>query len=355
MRAGRILLLILMTVLPAGAARAGVIALPIAQAAVMQQIANDANHSTASSAAPPAQPTEDRGIMELVQGNRRVSLHDIFDPAFWVATIRELLVLALGLVPRVVAALIFLFIFWVLHRAARRVAVTSMDRAHLDASVRDMLASLLKWVILGFGLVIAFNQIGIQITALLAGVSIIGLAVGFAAQETLANFIAGAVIFWDKPFRVGDWIEVHDELARVMRITFRSTRLLNYDGQLIVMPNTLILSGKISNHSAHPMTRISVPIGIGYENSIDKARETLLGMLAGDGRIAADPKPSVVVTECAASSVNLVLRFWVTDISLQKPIFFEYLEKAKKSFDAAGINIPYPYRQILISRKRPEN
>src|SRR6266542_5756672 len=136
-----------------------------------------------------------------------------------------------------------------------------MTKANVDPSIRDMLSHLVKWTIMGFGIVIACNQIGIQIAALLTGVSIIGLAIGFAAQETLANFIAGIVIFWDKPFRVDDWIEMDGVFGQVQRVTFRSTRILNVDGEAIVFPNTHMLSGKLSNHSAHPLTRISVPIG----------------------------------------------------------------------------------------------
>src|SRR5207237_7371420 len=123
-------------------------------------------------------------------------------------------------------------------RAIRRFALGSMTRAKVDESIRDMLIALIRWTVMGFGIVIACNQLGIPIVAMLTGVSIIGLAVGFAAQETLANFIAGIVIFLDKPFRVGDWIEIENTFGQVRRVSFRSTRILNLDGEVIVLPNT---------------------------------------------------------------------------------------------------------------------
>src|SRR5207248_10041526 len=126
--------------------------------------------------------------------------------------------------PRVIVALLFIVFFWLIYRAVRRVVLGSMGKAAVDPSIRDMLAHLIKWSIMGFGIVIACNQIGIQIAALLTGVGIIGLAVGFAAQETLANFIAGIVIFWDKPFKIDDWVEVDGTFGRIQRVTFRSTR-----------------------------------------------------------------------------------------------------------------------------------
>ncbi len=224
-----------------------------------------------------------------------------------------------------------------------------MTKAHIDPSIRDMLGHLVKWSIMGFGVVIACNQIGVQIAALLTGVSIIGLAIGFAAQETLANFIAGVVIFWDKPFRVGDWVEIDGTFGQVQRVTFRSSRLLTLDGDTVVFPNTFMLSNRLANHSTHPLNRVNVCIGIAYKESIEAAREVLLGIVTKDVRIATDPAPTVVVDECAASSVNLKLRFWIEDESLAIRMRFEYLEKAKNALDAAGISIPFPHVQMVLA------
>jgi small conductance mechanosensitive channel len=216
-----------------------------------------------------------------------------------------------------------------------------------------MLGHLIKWTILGFGAVIACNQVGIQITALLTGVSLIGLAVGFAAQETLANFIAGIVIFWDAPFKVGDWVKVDDTLGKVQRITFRSTRMLNYDGEMIIFPNTQMLNQRVANHSALPANRLNIPIGIAYKESIDEARAVLLALTTHDPQVCKDPPPCVVVNECADSSVNLILRIWILDESDEETVFHEYMEKAKKALDAANIEIPFPHRQLLLEQAIP--
>ena len=156
-----------------------------------------------------------------------------------------------------------------------------------------MLGSLIKWSIMGFGLVIACNQVGIEIAALLTGVSIIGLAIGFAAQETLANFIAGVVIFWDKPFKVGDWIIIDGMFGRVLRVSFRSTRMLNLNGETIVLPNTYMLANRVANHSTHPVVRVEIPIGIAYKESIDKARTALLATVDGDSESAKTQPPAL--------------------------------------------------------------
>ena len=96
------------------------------------------------------------------------------------------------------------------------------------------------------------------------------------------------------------------------------------------------------------MIRVDIPIGIAYKESIDKARAALLATVDGDSRICKDPSPNVVVSQCADSSVNLVLWLWIHDESVEKSIFYEYLEKAKKALDAAHIEIPFPHVQLLL-------
>lgn len=287
-------------------------------------------------------------LFQLAEGKQTTSLHEMLKPDFWLDTIKELIIAALTFVPRLLVSLLFLVVFWLIYRACRRVLSGAMQRANVDPSIRDMLIMLTKWSIMGFGLVIACNQIGIPIVAMLTGVSILGLAVGFAAQETLANFIAGIVIFWDKPFKVNDWITVDSTYGAVQRITFRSCRILDTEGEVIIFPNTYMLANKVANHTTHPLSRITIPIGIAYRASIDAARATLLKTLEGDERVRKEPPPEVVVNKCAESSVDLLLRFWINDDRLERRMTYEYNEKVKKALDAAGIEIPFPHMQLVM-------
>jgi small conductance mechanosensitive channel len=277
-----------------------------------------------------------------------VTLDDMKDFQFWEDSVNKIVTGTVFFIPKLVAALILFGIFWLFYRLVRRLILGSMARAHVDNSIRDMLGALLRWSIMGFALVIACDQIGIQIAALLTGVSIIGLAIGFAAQETLANFIAGVVIFWDKPFKVGDWIVIDAMFGKVLRVSFRSTRMLNLNGETIVMPNTYMLANRVANHSTHPVIRVEIPISIAYKESIDNARTALLAMVHGDSRVCKDPAPAVVVSACADSSVNLLIHLWIHDESVEKSVFHEYLEKAKKALDEAHIEIPFPHMQLML-------
>lgn len=292
----------------------------------------------------------DTRISKLFRGEEKLSPREALEWQFWLGLMQDLVVAAIAFIPRLFVAIVFLLVFWLIYRAVRRLVIASMGKAAVDPSIRDMLSYMVKWTIMGFGIVIACNQIGVQIAALLTGVSIIGLAVGFAAQETLANFIAGVVIFWDKPFKIGDWLEIEGRLAQVQRVTFRSTRMTDLDGDVVILPNTAMLAQRLINKTTNPVTRISVPIGITYKESIDQARTVLLGTLKDDPRIVPTPEPEVVVRQCGASSVDLALYFWIREERYEDAMMWEYLEKAKKALDAAGIEIPFPHVQLLVQR-----
>ena len=289
-------------------------------------------------------------LKKVVSGEQVLTVDQLLRFGPWLQIATDLAITVLSFIPRLLVAVFLFFVFWLIYRGIRRVVVGGMNKAGVDPSIRDMLTSIIKWTILGFALVIAGNQVGIQIAALLTGVSIIGLAIGFAAQETLANFIAGVVIFWDKPFRIGDWIHVDGVLAQVKRVTFRSTRLTDLDGDAIIFPNTYMLQNKVVNKSTNPVTRVNIPIGIAYKESIDKARQVLLNTVQGDRRIVATPAPLVEVRQCGASSVDLMLHFWIIEESYEDAMVWEYLEKVKKALDDAGIEIPFPHVQLLIEK-----
>ena len=288
---------------------------------------------------------------KLFQGKKTLTPSEAVQLQFWLDALKDLVFTSLTFIPRLIVAFIFFAVFYGLYRAVRRVVLGSLSKAHIDPSVRDMLTAVMKWGIVGFGAIIACNQVGIQITGLLAGTAIIGLAIGFAAQETLANFIAGVVIFWDRPFKVGDYIDVDSRYGKVLRITFRSTRVLNGDGEVIVVPNTMMLASKMTNHSTNPICQVRVTVRIAYNASIDDAREILEAIASNDVRIRVEPAPSVWVAACADDGVHLTLGFWVEDESTQKGLESEYLEKAKKALDAAGM--PMPIRQMHLVAENP--
>src|SRR5688500_4628279 len=273
-------------------------------------------------------------ISRIASGEKKLTVDEILNPEFWRGIVKEVALAAFSFIPRIFVGLVCLDVFDGVYPNVRRLALGRVNRPTADPSIKEMLASLIKWSVMGFGIVIACNQVGVQITALLTGVSIIGISVGFAAQTTLANFIAGVVIFWDKPFKIGDWVEIEGVFAQVKRVTFRSTRLLSKDGEVVVLPNTAMPATKLVNHTAERINRVTVPLSISWTESIETTRAALLDLLAKDQRICTNPGPAVVVDALGDASVKLVLNFWVADESIVFDIRSEYLERAKKALDA---------------------
>lgn len=250
--------------------------------------------------------------------------------------------------PRLIVALIILLAFWVAYRVVRRPLRAALIHSGMhDKLVHLLIHSMLRYTMLAFGLVMALSQLGVNVGAAIAGLGVAGLAVGLAAQDTLANTIAGFTIFWDKPFAVGDWITVGQQYGCVQDITMRSTRIRTPRNSYVVIPNKSIIDEVLENDSKHGNVRIDVPIGIAYKEDTEAARHALLAAVAGLQDVLPSPAPDVVVEACAGSSVNLLLRIWTEDAGDRQPVYFRTLEAAKRGLDAAGIQIPYPHLQVF--------
>jgi small conductance mechanosensitive channel len=251
--------------------------------------------------------------------------------------------------PDILAALFILFIFRLGFRLSRKPLRLVLERAGFhDNLIKLLIDNVYKSILLFFGVVMAGGQIGINIGAMLAGFGVAGIAIGFAAQDTLANTIAGFMIFWDKPFEVGDWISVSDQYGQTNRITLRSTRIRTNNNTYVVIPNKRVIDEVLVNHSKHGDTRIEVPVGIAYKEKIPKAREVILKRMGEIEDVLKDPAPDVVVSQMGASSVDMLVRVWIGDAKEEKPVFYRVMEQSKLALDAAGIEIPYPHLQLFV-------
>jgi small conductance mechanosensitive channel len=260
-----------------------------------------------------------------------------------------LLALAVTIVPRVLAALLVLLAFYVLLRILQPALRSGLRRAGIaDALIHLLVDGVVRGAVWVVGLVMAASQLGINVAAALAGLGVVGIAVGFAAQETIANMIAGFLIFWDRPFKVGDWISTQDRYGEVRDITLRTTRLRTHDNTFVVIPNKQVIGELLVNHSMYGESRVKVSIGIAYKESIDDARDVILNAVRELDGVLREPAPSVVVDELGDSSVNLSVRVWVAAAENEVPVKFRVVEASKKALDAAGIEIPFPHLQLFV-------
>lgn len=256
--------------------------------------------------------------------------------------------LVLGYAPDALRALLLIAAFWVLLAMARRVLNRAMERSRIGKDMQNLARRLLKYTILILAILSVASQMGIEVTSLVVGLGVIGLAVSLAAQETIQNIIAGVTIAVDQPFRQGDWIRLGDLHADVTDLRLRSTVLTTFENETIVIPNRNLANERIINYTLTEQLRVRVPVGIAYKEDIDAAREVLMSTIEGDDRVLEDPEPKVLVMELGDSSVDMELRFWVEDPAIMFPIRSEYLEKAKKALDRADIEIPFPHLQLFL-------
>ncbi len=221
---------------------------------------------------------------------------------------------------------------------------------NLDVHARRPLKKLTSGVLVFVAIAIAFGTAGFGsfLTSLATIAAAATLAIGFAMQDVIANFVAGIFIFTDRPFRIGDWIEWDGNEGVVEDISLRVTRVKTFDNELLTVPNSLLTDGVIKNPVAEDRLRLQVLFGIGYDDDIEEATDIILEEAEAHDGIMTDPAPSVRLTELADSYVGLKSRIWIANPSRADFVKTrgEYVTAVKNRFDEAGINIPYPQREL---------
>ena len=248
---------------------------------------------------------------------------------------------------KVVAALLVLVVGLWLAKKAKALFVKMLVNKEVDETLVSFLSNLLHGAIVVFVIVTAIGKLGVETTSFAAIIASAGLAIGLALQGSLSNFAAGVLLILFRPFKVGDAIKVSGEMGTVVEVGFLTTELKDFDNIKLVIPNSTIMSGAITNYSANATRRINLTVGVSYSDDLNKTRRILLDLIVEDERILKDPEPQVLVSNLGESSVDFVVRAWVNspDFWLAK---CDLTKRIKESFDAEGISIPFPQRDIHI-------
>lgn len=220
-----------------------------------------------------------------------------------------------------------------------------------DQTLQTFLSSLVGLTLKALLLISVISMVGVQMTSFIAILGAAGLAVGMALSGTMQNFAGGVMLLIFKPIKVGDYIEAQGHAGTVKEIQIFNTILNTPDKKTIIIPNGGLSTGSMINYSTEPVRRLDWTFGISYNDSIDKAREIIMEILNAEERIHQDPAPFVGLVNLGDNSVDLVTRVWV-DAANYWPLFFEINEKVKKAFDAKGISIPFPQRDVHIHQAK---
>ena len=252
--------------------------------------------------------------------------------------------------PQLVLAIIVLIAgFWLI-RIIVRLTEKAMDRANVDKSLHKFVSSLIG-IMLKIMLVISVaSMIGIEMTSFIAVIGAAGLAIALALQNSMSNFAGGVLILLFKPFGVGDTIDAQGYVGKVHAIKVLHTVLKTFDNKTIIIPNGTLANGNIINFSIEQTRRVDMTFGIGYNDDIKLAKETLKTLVDQDERILRVPEPLVVVGELGESSINFTVRTWCKTDDYWN-VYFDMQEKVKMAFDANGISIPFPQRDVHLYRE----
>lgn len=236
---------------------------------------------------------------------------------------------------------------WVIKMITRGL-VKLLTKREVNPSLIPFLRSITNILLKVMLVISVMSMVGIQMTSFIAVLGAAGLAVGLALQGTLQNFAGGVMILLFKPYEVGHFIEAQGFMGTVKEIQIFTTVLSTPDNRKVIIPNSPLATGAITNFSAMPTRRIDFAFGIAYDDDIDKAKEILLKMANEDQRtLKEENPPQVMVEELGDSSVNLKLRVWVKSEDYWS-LYFDIIEGGKKRFDKAKISIPFPQRDVHV-------
>ncbi len=233
--------------------------------------------------------------------------------------------------------------------------ISKKTETQVDDIVFDLLNKFAGAIVYVAAAVIALDQLGVNVMPFIAGAGVAGVAIGFAAKDTLSNLIAGVLLIVDRPFEIGDRIEVwtapkgSSTWGDVIDIGLRATKIRTTDNIVIVIPNNKIMTRDIVNYTLiNASIRVRINVGIAYNADIRKASDALVNLAKTVAWVSDNPEPKVVVRNFGDSSVDLQLRVWIDDARQRMNTISAITDRIKTAFDAEGIEIPFPKRDITI-------
>ncbi|MCD6172459.1 MAG: mechanosensitive ion channel [Sulfurimonas sp.] len=246
------------------------------------------------------------------------------------------------------AILIFVIGKWAVKKLTT-ISKTLMIKAKVDETLVEFAESLISFILLLMVVLASLNSLGVNTTSFIAVFGAAGLAIGLALQGSLANIGAAVLIIIFRPFKVGDFIEAGGATGTVEDVNLFSTIIAPIDNRTIIVPNAAIIGGNITNYSNKSTRRVDHVIGIGYDDDLRLAKETLMQILKDDKRVLTEPEPFVAVSELGDNSVNFTVRAWVETADYWD-VHFGIIEKVKLTFDEKGISFPYPQMDVHMNK-----
>lgn len=255
--------------------------------------------------------------------------------------------LALQYGTKILAAIAILVVGWFVARVFTGAVRKALQRANVDITLARFLANLAQMLAMTFVIIAAISKLGVETASFVAVLGAAGFAVGFAMQGSLSNFAAGVMIMVFRPFKAGDAVDAGGTSGIVDEVGIFSTVILTPDNRRVIVSNSAITGGNITNNSAMPTRRVDMEFAIAYGDDLQKARLLILNVLQRDTRVLADPAATVGVSALGESSMRLFCRPWVKTADYPA-VLADTLEAVQRAFADNGITTPYPRRDVRL-------
>ncbi|MFB6253650.1 MAG: mechanosensitive ion channel family protein [Halobacteriaceae archaeon] len=245
---------------------------------------------------------------------------------------------------------------YILTNVSRRVIVNlSQTNEQIDRHQTEILFRTAQVILYLFIFIVVLGIWRVDLGGFLIGAGFLGIVIGMAARQTLGSLIAGFVLMFSRPFEIGDWVEIGDNEGIITDITIVNTRLQTFDGEYVMLPNDLVSSNQIINRSRKGRLRLQLEVGVDYSTNIERATKIAENAMEDVDDILTVPQPQVVLKRFGDSAIILGLRFWIDKPSARRKWRAKtaVVQAVKQSFDAEGIKIPFPQRE-LSDRPAPD-
>lgn len=257
---------------------------------------------------------------------------------------------AVKMLPNFLIAVIVVVAFWLLAKGVRKVSRKLMNKFSDNKSLINLTTTVIYVGTITIGTFVALSVLHLDktVTSLLAGVGVIGLALGFAFQDIAANFVAGVLIATRKPFSIGDLVESNGYHGHVQEMNLRASVIRTFQGQDVIIPNKEVFTKPLTNYAIYPKRRIDLSVGVSYGDDLENVKKIAVKAVEALEVIEQDMGVSLFFTEFGGSSINFDIRFWVDEH--EQSHFLEARSAAivaiKQAFDKNDISIPYPIRTL---------
>ena len=255
---------------------------------------------------------------------------------------------AVGYVPSLIKAVFILCIGLIIIKIFRRVITGIMTKnADHDPTLLKFVLDVFTWILRAFIFVAVIGALGIETTTFAAAIGAAGIAIGLSLQGSLSNFAGGLLIILFKPFRIGDYIEAQGQGGTVNSIQIFSTRIITSNNQVVYLPNGTLSNNTIKNFSQEPLRRAEVVLSVGYNSDLKHVKDVIFEVIKHDNKILTEPAASIEIKGLAENSVDLVVFLWAERPKYGSMVS-DFYENIKVSFDKAGIEIPFPQRDVHV-------